>query len=330
MRAMIGSQRQSLRKALVFGGLAFGLVLLLVWWLPAEWCLPVGLLLSAAALGSRPVQHLISRRNEAAQWRREHFKRTADQQNWWASRGDNRGIYGPSGAESMRSISPPPDIERISNPGDEVEPASIAHTADELNTLLTDQPPGWRYAVLASVVVQRRAAVRRRLLDAEFSYCPTRRGPVLYGAQLHAVLHRLLSETVENVGKVDNLMLSKSFTTVFESSQAADPGVAEDIVHIANRLMDYHDRFLSTAEECRDLSVWVKHVDVQRDCMEMLNLPLHGYRRFEEEFVKRIGEMGEIYQWAVGDVVLDRVTMNLGDDPRLLKRVMKELRALSR
>ena len=37
--------------------------------------------------------------------------RRADQQNRWALRGDTRGVYGASGAELMRSISPEPNID---------------------------------------------------------------------------------------------------------------------------------------------------------------------------------------------------------------------------
>ena len=95
----------------------------------------------------------------------------ADEQNRWAQRGDARGVYGVEGAELMRRVDPAPDIgAELGKPADFPRTAAVAYTAADLATLLAEKLPCWRWAALASVLVQRRAAVQSRLRDAQLGY----------------------------------------------------------------------------------------------------------------------------------------------------------------
>ena len=95
----------------------------------------------------------------------------ADEQNRWAQRGDPRGVYGVEGAELMGRVDPAPDISaELGKPADFPRTAAVAYTAADLDTLLAEKLPCWRWAAFASVLVQRRAAVQSRLRDAELGY----------------------------------------------------------------------------------------------------------------------------------------------------------------
>lgn len=318
---MFGTPRQSLLFAVVMSVI----LLSISWGTPVFWWLLVTAAIGGAIAGARPVAEMVRYQIERSRQRRSEIRGRAELQNQWVLEGDNRGIYGTTGASLMRHISPLPDIEP-----QETEAAAVVYTADELKKLLADELPGWRSAAFASVVVQRQAAVASRLLDAEVGYPPIHREPV-YGAQhLHAILYRLLCAMVENMNSVESLMTSRSFTTVFASASLEETGRAEDIVHMAHRLMDYHDRYLAIVEQCQALEVHPAHADLQRDCARYLATPLNGFRPFINDMVERIAEMGEVQRWARAPIKLPPVYLGLVNDDKLRKRVFKKLNALQR
>lgn len=318
---MFGTSRQSL----AFAAVVSVILMAISWGTPVFWWLLVTAAIGGAIAGARPALELARDHIERSRRRRSEIKGRAELQNRWVLEGDNRGVYGTTGAALMRHISPLPNLEPH-----ETEAAAVVYTADELKRLLEDKLPGWRSATFVSVVVQRQAAVSARLLDVEIGYAPMHRQPV-YGAQhLHAILHRLLSEMVENMAKVEALMTAPSFTTVFSSESLEDTGRADDIVHMAHRLMDYHDRYLIIVEQCLALDVSPAHTDVQRDCARFLSIPLNGFRPFVNDMVERVAEMGEVQRWARAPIKLPPVYLGLDDDDKLRKRVFKGLNALRR
>lgn len=318
---MLGTPRQSLAFAA-----AMSVILMAIsWGTPVFWWLLVTAAIGGAIAGSRPALEMARDQIERSRRRRSEISSRAELQNRWVLEGDNRGVYGATGAALMRHISPLPDLEPH-----ETEAAAVVYTADALKKLLTDKLPGWRSAAFASVVVQRQSAVAARLLDVEIGYAPMHREPV-YGAQhLHAILHRLLAAMVENMNKVEALMKAPSFTTVFAPGSLEDTGRAEDIVHMAHRLMDYHERYLIIVEQCLALDVSPAHTDLQRDCARYLAIPLNGFRPFVNDMVERMAEMGEVQRWARAPIELPPVYLGLDDDDKLRKRVFRGLKTLGR
>src|SRR5262249_24910910 len=100
----------------------------------------------------------------------EEIAQRADQQNRWAQRGDARGVYGVEGAELMNSVDPEPGISAELDKSSFPKTAAVAYTAADLDLLLSEKLPCWRWAAFASVLVQRRANVRSRLRDAQLGY----------------------------------------------------------------------------------------------------------------------------------------------------------------
>src|SRR5271163_3890622 len=97
--------------------------------------------------------------------------RRTDQQNRWALRGDTSGVYGARGAELMRSVSPEPDIDKeLDKAAAYPRTAAVAHTPEDLATLLAEKLPSWRWAAFVSVLVLRRAELQSRLHDNQLGY----------------------------------------------------------------------------------------------------------------------------------------------------------------
>lgn len=122
----------------------------MVWWLIAT---------VAAVVAVRVLVRTARDRRAVAAREADELAYRADRQNQWARREDSRGVYGFDGAELMREISPEPPLLESD---DALDVAAVAGTADGLAALLADKATGWRWAAFASVLVQRRAAVRSR------------------------------------------------------------------------------------------------------------------------------------------------------------------------
>jgi len=209
------------------------------WWLVALTAC-VGLYYAVRARAARSAN-----RRAASPWANEELARRADQQDRWAQRGDARGVYGVEGAEMMRRVDPEPDIRaELDRAADYPKTATIVHTQADLDTLLAEKPPCWRWAAFASVLVQRRDRLRSRLRDDQLGYAAPSGERAAGGAEVGRFVLDRMDEMIALIKHVEDFMLTPAFVGVFGEPGDESSADAEGIVHTANRLMDYHDRFL--------------------------------------------------------------------------------------
>ncbi|WP_264017346.1 hypothetical protein [Mycolicibacter longobardus] len=253
--------------------------------------------------------------------RRNAIRERADQQHRWALRGDSRGFYGADGAELMRRIAADSHLDDITADDDE-EPqiAAVAYTPDGIDRLLAERPACWRYAVFASVLVQRRAALEPRLRDQQIGYAPKRGVRIDSEFELRQLMIDFIDQMLTLVTQVEELMLRPAFTRMFGDPTDETSADADAIVHAANRLMDLHERLLELTESCRGVNAPGEHADVVRDCARFLDVPLEGYRRFIDEFVVRIGELADVLPYARGTVEMDPVMLEIDDSDELREK----------
>lgn len=300
--------------------LVVGLIAKFFWWLLAA-AAAVGLFFALRAL-TRYVQQ----RRAAAAREAEEIAYRADRQNRMAQRGDARGIYGVEGAELMRDFSPKPPIVPPDSP-DGTAIAALANTADELKTLLADKPPGWRWAVFASVLVQRRAAVRARVRDVRLGYSTLSGRRAGSGVEVAQFVSATMDELAKLVGQTEAFMLTPAFMEVFGHRDDESTADAEGIMQVANRLMDYHDRFLALAERCRDFDVPSQYSGLMHDCCEVMNVPLEGYDTFIDDFAETITRMPDLMYSGPGTVEAEPISLHMSIDDQLMKRITRQVRA---
>jgi hypothetical protein len=275
------------------------------------------------------VRYVQDRRTAAAR-NAEEIAYRADRQNRMAQRRDTRGVYGAVGPELMRDISPAPPTMPSAAPGDEVVIAALANTADELKQLLSDNPPGWRWAAFASVLTQRRAAVWPRVRDVRLGYStPTGSHASIGGEVAHFVIASM-DELATLVSQTEALMLTPTFMEVFGQHGDESTAGAEGIVQVANRLMDYHERFLKLAERCRDFDAPSCYSGLMRDCRQFMNIPLDGYNTFIDDFAKFITQMPAMLRYGRGTVEADPISLRMRVDDQLMKRITKQVRAAAK
>jgi hypothetical protein len=256
--------------------------------------------------------------------------RRADQQDRWAQRGDARGVYGVEGAELMNRIDPQTDIPAgLENIDDYPKTARVVLTAAELTALLAEKLPCWPWAAFASVLVQRRAQLQSRLRDAQLGYAAPSGERADGGAAVGRFVIDRMDELIVLVKQVEDFMLTPAFMAVFGSPDDETSADGDGVVHTANRLMDYHERFLALVERSRGLKIASDHAPLIDDLSQLLGLPVASYRTFIDDFVERVGEMPRMLHYAHGTVELDPVVLHMEVSDQLLGRIRNQLSAIA-
>ncbi|ULE35496.1 hypothetical protein K3G64_04955 [Mycobacterium sp. IDR2000157661] len=307
-----------------FGVLILIWVVITYWWVIVGVGVAVGLFFGVRALIRREEERRLAAAREA-----EILAHRADRQHRWASRGDRRGIYGVEGAELMRSVSPepaPPDAAA----DDDGPVAEIVYCAEDLDLLLAEKATAWPWAAFVSVLVQRLAEVRPRLRDLDLRYTPFCRMHMRNGHEVAVFVEMCMDEHYEIAAQLETFMGSPAFRGMCGDNSNESTADAYGIVHVANRLMDFHERFLELAERCRDVDVPSAYRGLLSDCSQLMRIPIDGYRAFIDEMVDTVGELPELLRYAPGDLDLGSVPLEIIAEDALIDRIAKQVRAARR
>ncbi|MFC3776369.1 hypothetical protein ACFOTF_12930 [Mycolicibacterium holsaticum] len=310
-------------EAAFFGVLILIWVVITYYWIILGVAAAVGLFFGVRALVRREQERRLEAADEA-----KLLALRADRQHRWASRGDKRGVYGVEGAELMRSITSQPEVPPADTPDEKPRVAAIAHTAAELDALLREKPAEWRWGVFVSILVQRSAKLRSRIRDCELHYSSTAGRYLRTGKEVAAFVEDRIADLTELTSRLESFIEAPAFTRVFgEDDSDAD---ADGILHVANRLMDFYERYLDLAERCRDASVPSAYTGLMRDCSQLMAVPLEGIERFMDEMVEVAEELPTMRRYTSGAVDFGTVTIEIVADAKLVKRIDKQLRAAAR
>lgn len=298
--------------------LIVGFIIKYIWWVVGAGAL-VGLFFVGRAV-AREVQ----KRRELAEKREFELRRRADRQHRWMLGGDPRAIYGEKGAAAMRKVAPP------SSQGDEPV-ARMANTPGELTALERDKPQEWEWALFTSILVQRRTTLLARLRDSELGFMLADGIRVYTGPELARTLMGLIDEMLATASQLESFMAAPAFMAPFRSSGEDDTCDAEAIKHVANRVMDYHERLLEISERCRGLSVPSQYADILADCARLLDVPLQSYREFIAEMVDFVESLPRVLEHATGVVNMGAVLLDMDfDEIQEKTRIFKRLEAISK
>lgn len=187
--------------------------------------------------------------------------------------------------------------------------AHVATTKEALSRLIGDKPPAWPWAVFTSVLVQRRNAVQGRLRTVASGYQPRPGIPPLSGQAYSRTAYQAMTAIADLVAQTEQFMLSPACKGAFGANESsADP---DAIVAIANRLMDYHEAFLTQAESCLQTPVQTEALVSVHDMGAFTLCPLVGYEQFIPTMCARIGEAQDLLPYTDGDTVVALGEVNL-------------------
>lgn len=222
----------------------------------------------------------------------------------------------PFGPRPKRLLPPDPSAATL---------AQVVSTQNELDRLLADKPPLWAWAVFASALLQRRNAVVPRLRDCASGYHPRPGAPLT--ARAYANLAREATRgIVEKRRQVSDFMQSPAFTAVVDDVSAGRPVDPNAILHVTNRLMDYHGSFLGMAESCLQTPVDAGVTVLLKDTSALALCPLVGYDQFIVTLCHRVAEVRELLPYAHGrEIAFDTVLLSLAFPRGLEDRVRSQI-----
>jgi hypothetical protein len=208
---------------------------------------------------------------------------------------------------------------------DEVPTANIVPTLEALSQMLEKKPSCWRFAAFASILFQRWATVEERRVRVVLGYhadpsrrlCTNREVALFAAEQLRAC--------DDLVKDLDVFMRAPTFMGVFGDPADESTADANGIVRIAHRLMDYYDRFLELAEECRDCSAPSRYAELLGDCARFVNLPLRDFGDFVDDVLVRFEELRANVARGNDDVWLEPVLLRTTTEDHLIWSILDRL-----
>ncbi len=238
------------------------------------------------------------------EWLTDPLAARADQQEQWLAAGDIRGVFGESGAEIMRFFTETPR-EPL---GTDAKLASLATNETELSELVTEQPPMWAHSAFLSTMMLRRAALVQRLQEAKLGFADPKSNLDRTAASL--LLGHAIDEYITLQEGLAGLMTSPAFETMFDVEQR-DP---HTILLAANRLMDYHEKFLELCEKIRNIRSTSTLVRVQKGMWELTLQQLNNFDVFIERFATLLERGEEGLRYGSGEVNLGHLRLGGGLD----------------
>ncbi|MGV1004874.1 MAG: hypothetical protein ACOYEV_08935 [Candidatus Nanopelagicales bacterium] len=201
--------------------------------------------------------------------------------------------------------------------------AKVAAAAEELARLIADRPAAWPWAVFTSVLLQRRTAVQGRLRAVASGYQPRPGLPQIDGQSYSQIAYRSMNAIADLVAQFEQFMLSPAFKGAFGEQGSEDSADADAIVEVANRLMDYHEAFLTEAETCLQTPVDREVLVFVQDMGAFALCPLIGYQQFIPTMCARIAEAQDLlpYTTGSGTVQLDDVNLEISLPDGLMERI---------
>jgi hypothetical protein len=220
----------------------------------------------------------------------------------------------------------------MSNTANDEQPrfAWVADTPAALKTLVEEKPHSWRWAVLVSVLAQRRAALQPQLRDVGLGYA----APTGERARSGMEVAQFVIDAMHDVGQfaqhINDLMLTPAFTAAFgnpDDENTADP---DGIMLGATRLMDYYERFLVLAQRARGLAAPSEYATLLDNCARLSDKPVEGFDKFIDELIELIGELPDILNPAGSETIyMPPIYLSIEADDVLLQTILQQLHGIA-
>lgn len=306
-------------------GLLFlvGFIIKYIWWFVGAAVL-VGVGVAVWALVREEQKRRQLAEDEAAD-REFELQRKADRQRRWTLMGDSRAIYGEAGK--------PPTMPTVAADEAAAESdstiARMATTPAEADALMRDKPRGWEQALFASILVQRRTPLLPRLRDSALGFPAVVTARVSSGRDVSYRVLGFVDEMLSTMRQIERFMAAPAFMGAFSGADEDVEADPEEIKHIANRTMDFHERLLELSERCRGMSVPLQYADVVADCALLIDGQLQSFREFIDDFVDVIESLPRVLGHASGPVHLGNLGLYLSVDDTVRTRMFKRIDAIS-
>jgi hypothetical protein len=213
---------------------------------------------------------------------------------------------------------------------DQPQFAEVVHTTEELNTLLEEKAPNWRYAAFVSVLVQRREAAKPRVRDHLFAFAKPTGERVRDSMEVGQFVIDALRDFDQIAQHINDFMKSPAFVAIMCSPHDEASADAESVYHAGMRLMDLYERYLALSERARGVAASSEYADVLNNTARLANAGIDGYHHFIDRFVDRVAEMPALLLAAGGgDIQGEPIVLKIDTDQELLDSIVRQLQSIA-
>ena len=199
--------------------------------------------------------------------------------------------------------------------------AAVAYTPAQLDTLLLERPHEWRWAAFASVLVQRREAARSAKPSAA-------RERVFNTRQLWDLAREVIYGTEALGEELCEVILRPEFMGAFGAKDSDAGADADAILHNANLVMDYYDRYVALGQRAETAAAPTDFVAALKNTAKVVDLPLAGMDEFIQHYVDVVRLMPPVILAARGKNLEEPVPLKLHMDNDLMQRIIDQLNEL--
>ncbi|MGW6376141.1 TIR domain-containing protein [Rhodococcus sp. NPDC055112] len=202
---------------------------------------------------------------------------------------------------------------------------TVVDDQEGLTKLIQERPHSWQWAAFASVMVQRRNALKAAIRDLELGYAQPNSIRISTATELRDFVGNAMND-VEQLGtQVSNLVLTDAFKAAFgEPNDLSDD--PEALVHAANRLMDLYERFIELAQRAQGASAKSAYMNVLNTCARFSDSPRQGLDELIDNYVTTVHELPKRLVEARGENVIVPLELKLHMDNDLLEQAIRQLR----
>ena len=207
--------------------------------------------------------------------------------------------------------------------------ATVAETDEELAQLLAERPHSWPWAVFASVLKQRRKALEPQVRDHRIGYAPAPNGQRISDK---SELVDVLQDTADDVGQLSqqlhDLVRTPAFMGAFGPRFTEDHADADAIIHNANRVMDFYQKYLDIAARVRSVRAPSEYVGLLNDAARLVDSPLAGIDKMIDDYIDLVGKMPDLLVAAAGENREIGVALKLHADNDLWDSIIDRVEVL--
>jgi hypothetical protein len=143
-------------------------------------------------------------------------------------------------------------------------------------------------------LVQRRAALETALRDHKLGFARQTGERISRLDELQVLVENMMYDIEQVTQQMTGFVLSDAFRSVFgteDDESVADP---EGIVHVANRLMDFYQRYLQLAQRIRGVSAPPRFTNVIDTCAQLGRQTVKRHGRFHQRLPRNSRKLAAV------------------------------------
>ncbi|AFM19001.1 hypothetical protein Mycch_4287 [Mycolicibacterium chubuense NBB4] len=211
---------------------------------------------------------------------------------------------------------------------EELPVAQIVPTPELVEQVVREKLPCWAWAVFASVVFHRWAAVEERKIRQILGSPVRAEGRLSTGSDVARFAREQLRAVDDVVAEVEAYLSAPAFAASFGAPGDEREADAVRIVRAAHHLGDCYERLLALTETFRSHSVPAQYAALLSDCTRFVNQSLQDFCGFVNDVLERLEDLQRAVVKRHRPVRFEPIRLDTTTDDQLLWSIADRLQAI--